>query len=338
MFRLFHFLFDRAPGDASPYPEHLVELAIEHAVDGTDPRLRTLPGYQRRLRPAVLKAVDQVVALVQELPPFAPLNPSDYGANPELSALFASAEHVREMLRDDTSLAELVAAPESSGADSLYGLLAAELRERRVLGMELQGDILQREVVQTSVSFSGQRLVDPALTEEVLRKRLRRRAFDHLLALALQHIGENRESRADLQRQRDLLQRRLRTLESGQWGFQGPQAGPPPTLDRLEADLARIETELHEVGSGAEVLESNLEEVVEVLGDAPKQLYANSRHLILDRMGIVREHPEGNSLDIRLMELHSANGRSLVVLPVTISRRELPAPKDLIAEALRYLG
>jgi hypothetical protein len=86
------------------------------------------------------------------------------------------------------------------------------------------------------------------------------------------------------------------------------------------------------------VLERNLESVIEVLGQADTGLYGAPVTLILDRMGVKRELLEGNAFELPLHELHNAAGRSLVVLPVRIPRAELPAPKDLVTEALRYLG
>jgi hypothetical protein len=50
------------------YPEFLIEMAIERTVDGTDPRLRLVPGYRKRLRAPVIHAIDHVVALVDDIP------------------------------------------------------------------------------------------------------------------------------------------------------------------------------------------------------------------------------------------------------------------------------
>ena len=50
------------------YPESLVTEAIERAVDATDSQVRAVSGYQKKLRPAVLRAIDHVVALVEGLP------------------------------------------------------------------------------------------------------------------------------------------------------------------------------------------------------------------------------------------------------------------------------
>ena len=239
MFKLFQFLFDR-PGPAQArYPEAIIAMALEHVVDSTDPRLRLLPGYQRRLRSAVLAAIDQVVAVVAGLPAAVEVRAASYGADPRLAAFFASPDHLRDTLRQDGALRDYLAGPGRYDTEPVYALLVTERRERTALGMELHGEMLQREVMQVTVSFSGQRLVDAAPSHEDLAKRLRRRAFDHLLALALRRITGARETRADLQRQRLLLQRKLDTLEGACWGF--TPTAPPVDAAAVEAQLAAIE-------------------------------------------------------------------------------------------------
>ena len=61
MLRLFQSIFGQAQPEQGLVPEEIVQMAIERAVDATDGRLRALPGYQKRLRPAVLQTIDHVV-------------------------------------------------------------------------------------------------------------------------------------------------------------------------------------------------------------------------------------------------------------------------------------
>jgi hypothetical protein len=65
--RLLQSIFGRGE-TVGRYPETLIEMTIERAVDGTDPRLRLLPGYRKRLREPVIHAIEQVVALVDAMP------------------------------------------------------------------------------------------------------------------------------------------------------------------------------------------------------------------------------------------------------------------------------
>jgi len=82
---LWHSIFG---GDETPgrYSAAIVDMAIERAVDGTDARLRLLSGYRKRLRPAVLQAIDQVVATVAAIPAAVPVDRRAHHAEPRLAA------------------------------------------------------------------------------------------------------------------------------------------------------------------------------------------------------------------------------------------------------------
>ena len=55
-------------------------------------------------------------------------------------------------------------------------------------------------------------------------------------------------------------------------------------------------------------------------------------------MGIKRELATDTAPEIVLDELHSASGRTAIMLPVSIPPGELRPRTDLLAEAQRYLG
>ena len=146
MFDLFQSIF-RGGEQQGHYPESLIEAAIERAVDGTDPRLRALFGYRKQLRPPVIHAIDHVVELVDGIPAPLPAGRSDYNADPRLKALFASADRMQEVFGNDAALNEFRGGS-GKGAERVIALLLAERVEKNVLGMELAGDLLRRDVAQ----------------------------------------------------------------------------------------------------------------------------------------------------------------------------------------------
>jgi hypothetical protein len=99
MWSLFHSIFG-IPEEAEHYPETLVNAAIERAVDGTDPWLRGLSGYRKKLRPAVIAAIDHVVTLVDSLAPPRPATRDGYGRDPLLQAMFLSSEQMQQVVRE----------------------------------------------------------------------------------------------------------------------------------------------------------------------------------------------------------------------------------------------
>src|SRR5512147_2194565 len=90
------------------YPESLVKEAIERAVDGTDPWLRAVSGYKKKLRPAVVRAIDHVVALVNKLPPPLAVELKSYDSDPRLKAFFMSTAEMRQIFGDDRNLADFL--------------------------------------------------------------------------------------------------------------------------------------------------------------------------------------------------------------------------------------
>jgi len=337
MLKLFQSFFERGPVVSGRYPESIVELAIDRAVDATDPLLRTLSGHKKALRPAVLTAVDHVVALIDELPPTVELSRRNYRTEGLLSASFASADRIGEVLGRDRGLAEFLAGKEGQGAEDIFALLTTQRIERKSLGMELQGEIVKREVAQTTLSFADHQVLDPSTSEEETRKKLRRRAFDHVLQIALDRITSERETRAELRVQRGLLRRKLEALEAGRWGFEGTAPETAVDAPALEAELAEIDAHISSLGTDAHTLNRHLDLLVEVLDAAGSQLYAERVTLIVDRMGVKRQRLEGNAFELTLNEIHSPRGHSLVTLPVRIPRDALPKPRDFLAEAQRYL-
>lgn len=338
MLSLFQSIFGLGPPETGGYPEEIVQMAIERAVDGTDSRLRTLPGYQKRLRPAVLRAIDHVVPLVDGLPPSIELSRENYREDPRLRVFFASVEHLRQVLREDSTLRDFLQGPAGRGVDEVYALLMMERRERKVLGMELRGERVRREVAQEAVSFSAHRLLDPTADPEEELRLLRRRAFDHLLEIALGRIGSRREKRAGLKREHDLLRRKFTTLESGNWGFDAAAGEVEQDSQVLENQIEDIERQLQEMGTDADVLDARLKIVIDVLERAPEQIWFSTVTENLDSMGIRREPGAPNALVLELQELNGVLGRSAIPLRISIPRSEFPERADFLSEAQRYLG
>jgi hypothetical protein len=317
------------------YPETIVEEAIERAVDGTDSRLRLVPGYRKRLRGPVLHAIDHVMELVDGLPAPLAAGRDDFIADPRLATLFVSAAHMLEVLGRDRALGEFLKGY-SGNAERLTALLLAERIEKNVLGMELAGEQVRRDVAQQTISFRGHRLVDVADSEADTRRLLKRRAFDHLLTLALARIAEVREERTDLARQRNLLRHKLATLERSGWTFaEGEGEAPEPT--RLQAELSDIQGQLERLGSDAGVLNTHLDIVAEQLAQAEQLLQSENLRMRLDSMNIQRDAQDVTGREIVLPEIHNAQGRSSALLLVSVIPGELPSRENLLATAHRYL-
>jgi hypothetical protein len=339
MLKLFQSIFRPGADKLGAYPEDLIERAIERAIDGTDRRLRAISGYKKRLRPAVIHALDHVVGLVDSLPSPLMLDYRNYGTDAELGAYFASVNDMNGVLSRDAEMRQWQKSPESTAAERVFALLIMELRERNVLGMALEGEHVRRDVAQVTVSFNKHRMVDPTSTEDDTRRLLKRRAFDHLLTLALAGIADTHGEKADLKRERELLQSKLAALASGHWGFGDDTdagTGEPPEPRALQQRIRDIDAQLSTLSTGT--LQSHLDVMVDVLAKAERNLFSETSSLIIDRQGVKQSQPGSLAPPITISTLHNAAGRSNVVRLASIARADLPPPPDFVREAQRYLG
>lgn len=315
MFRFFQSIFG---GDEKKgrYPESLVKAAIERAVEGTDPWMRAVSGYKRKLRPAVLQAIDHVVALVDSMPPPITMNRLAYEESPQVHAVFISREDMNSIIANSRELAEFRKG--SGDAQAAYALLLTEKRERGILGAELSGEIVMHGVPQVTVSFESHRLIDPSSTADELRRKLKHRAFDHLLSLALKRITIVKTERGNIENYRALLEAKLNLLNRAGWGFGNEDQDGATELAEVEELLARIESQLKEIGREDQMLEKYLEILVDVLSDPGSYLWASQETLIVDRMGIKHSEATSDAPELVLDSLCNAEGRSLVYMPVKI--------------------
>jgi hypothetical protein len=338
MLQLFQSIFGSGRGDHPPHSTELIARAIERAVDGTNPRLRTLPGYRKALHGAVVHAVDHAVALVDGLPPGLELDPRLYTTDPEITAFFASVENAREVLECDPTLNQWRASTDGKSAAQVVMLLLMTLEERNVLGVALDGDNLRHGVAQINICFSKHQLIDPSATEDETRRLLKRRSFDHLLALALGEMAAATVQRGALERERSLLRRKNAALAAGNWSFS--EGGREKFLDpsTLQQQLAHIESQLATLGSGTGLLNSHLDIVLDVLTHAEQHFWSTRHSLNVDRMGVKQTQASALAPSIDLLVLQNSSGQRLIARLVRVDREALPAQRDLLLAVERYLG
>ncbi len=304
------------------HPESLVKEAIEQAVDKTDPWLKAVSGYRRKLRPAVICAIDYVAGLANSLAQPIHANFDKNGSAPSLSAFFSSPSEMREFFRNDRSLAVFLR-DHQPAPKQVTALLIMQKSEKTIFGAELSGDVIVRDVPQVTVSFHGHRLLGLATEENETRTQLQRLAFDHLLTLALRQITSAKTKRKDLERRRTLLQSKLTLLQRNEGEFNGYESTARPTVAETEDQLKLLEASLLELGSEDHVLDAYLDILIHVLSHPDEHLWDQRQCLILDQSGIKRTQTADHDCEITLHELFNSEGRWWVISLVTLFVDEL---------------
>jgi len=152
MFQLFYSVFGGAGRPRGRWSESVIAAAIEHAVEGTVPRLRFLRGYRKRLRASVIHAMEHTAMLAAGIPGPLPMGPTAYRTEPRLTTVFATAAEMLDLFGGSAVASGLC--HNRHGTDGrVTVLLLAERSDKHILGIDLVGDQLRREVKQTVVNF-----------------------------------------------------------------------------------------------------------------------------------------------------------------------------------------
>ncbi|MCC8988254.1 MAG: hypothetical protein LM523_11180 [Candidatus Contendobacter sp.] len=331
-----------AAGTAGPPADATIRAAIERVVDGTDPRLRAVRRYQHKLRGAVEYAIDHAVKLIDGLPPAIDASYRSFIASPQLRAAFTSPDQLRETLSFSKHTRNYQQQNSGPLPAELYAVLGMERVERTILGVALHGDQLQRDVPQTTVSFTNQRLACLTDSESETRRELIQRAFDSLIEVALDKLTTIRTHRRQLeQRQRELLQQKAGALRSARLGLDSLLESTGPNLadaGNIERQLWDLEAELGKIRADSATLDHLLAKIVATLSKPEKHLRLDRVALTLDHMNI--KIPPGSSRPGNALAFNEAllgKDRRLTVLLVRFPSSELLAPPDFFQEAQRLL-
>ncbi|NJN47247.1 MAG: hypothetical protein HC808_13065 [Candidatus Competibacteraceae bacterium] len=131
-----------------------------------------------------------------------------FTSDPRLRRFFVSADHLQETLGSSRTIRKHILKHPQPPPALVYATLGMERIEKTVLGMELQGEVIKRDVPKVAVNFSSHRIVFPAQSEKAARWELKKRAFDHLIETVLQRLVSIRARRQQLERQLTLYQKK----------------------------------------------------------------------------------------------------------------------------------
>ena len=318
---LFSRLFPRRrPASAIDEAER---LAIARAVASVDPLLASVPGFERRLAPALRQARDYCAELAAALPGPIEIDARAYACDPLVHACFASPGDIDVMIGMSRELRDFLLSGPAAAADPLFALLAMRRHERATMGMAMNGEVLQRDVPQRIVYFTDHTLAAVCSGLAELRLRLQQLGMDSLVGSFAARLSGQRRERDDLRAERDMVRSAGRRAQE-----QGPAYRR--RLDALDEGLRRA--------AQAQEPERILDELTAWLSEPSAHLRLEPVSLSIDAMGI-----ETPSADAPLLfpELIGRDRRRWILQLASIPRRAvlraLEAQHDREERAVRAL-
>jgi len=336
--------FKNRPAQFDPerVSDEMIRGAVDKAITVTNPRLIVVPSCQQRLAPAVETTIEFLRGMVKALPEGRPLSSTTWATDPALRAFFVAPTDIPAVLGRSDNLRTLFDKfPELDEACLVLGMA---FNEQRVFGMALHGGMVQRDVVQTSVSFSDHRAHLCGRDEGRLQRVIGAQAYEYLLAQALAEIGEDRAERQELEANRALIRARLRLLRQQGPGL-GSMFGQAPSARseqaKLEQDLLENERQLAAVGSSESALEMELGCLKDVLENPERYLRMEPKQVRVNAMNVVSEKGSAElaaEVDFHIADLTGTPTVRRAFVLARVPRAELPLPQKInFDDAARYL-
>ena len=283
-------LAGRLRGRYERLDEQDIERAIDIIIDETDPRLRLVRGYKGKLRKPVIRSLVYVSGLVTRIPGPFEISRKAYGSNPQVNALFGSAEDIETLFARSRALHGYFR--DWPDCERVYVPLGMYRQEKKVMGMSLDGDIMRRDVAQTAVNFSGHRLGVCAASETDLREKLKWRGIHNLAITSLENITRLKTGTSMLEEQRTLQKMKLRDIQTQHRGLDGLAESPGKDEQEWQAlsrNLEDTERKLAQARTGLTTLADYLAQVCRVFNHPSRYLQVRPGSVRVDRMGIKAE-------------------------------------------------
>lgn len=332
----------RTRGEARRQREALVHQAIERLVERTDPRLRALPGYRRKLFAAVDGCLVYCTELAGRIPGPLTLDRPNWGTDPVLNALFGDWERVRQVL-SGPAVRAYVKATALETADC-YAVLAALPMEIDRLGMELVGDDVQRDVRQKVLTFANHEVGLPGPDESSVRAQAVQAVMDNLVVVAAAEIGGQEERIADLEERLRMVRIKRKSMSPGLGGgldfLHDDTAGHLAESQALERRAVELEQELAGARTGLATLDDYLVRLNAILTEPQRHLGARPERYRLDRMNLGREGADagGESRVVELLRGYRSDRPGRVLVLIRFRREDLIPDRERLAEIERYAG
>jgi hypothetical protein len=313
--------------------ERELQNAIEHVVDEINPRIRALGSYRKKLGPSVKSTLTYCSDLVTRVPVSVEVSSKSWGRDPMVKAFFSSVADLRRVFSHSKEVHDFF--DQHTTAGHCYALLSMERRERTVLGMEMHGEVIKRDVKQTAVSFTDHRVVKPSSSESELREILERRAFENLIAYALERITELVAARHSLEEQQQLLEMQLKVAHLRSKSLEpliGDRNSGGIDIEALREQATHAGQARKQTSARLTTLEDYIDRIAEVLGEPQTHLRLGHISMHLSKMNIkLDDQSPVTGQALKLNEASLGEHLKRILLIARFPRDDLLPKQDFLA-------
>ena len=294
-----------------------IAQAVEMVVDVVDPKIRVISRYNKRLQSAVETTWQYLDSLMKYLPAAMHISRKSFSIDPRVRVLFENADAMLRLLNESAHVSEFFDA--HPDAQTTYVFLSMEKNERNFLGVELDGEMLKREVMQTAVTFTDHHLLSPALSEQEAKEGIKCLGFVGLLNQANQVIMQSHLDVKRLEAKKQGITSEVRDLKAASKNSADADVLTTASIEKLSNELHEVERELVQARMETDSPERHLQVIVDILQEPDKYLKADSQSLSVNNLGIKAEQAH----IIEYMEVEIEKLFKRVAMIVSLHRGDL---------------
>jgi len=296
--------------------------AIERSVSIVEPLLRQTGGYPKDFRKPVANALEYARSLAERIPGPVVVDRESYAKNALVHIMFPAIESVDDAICSSLALQDYLR--RDPATDELYALMGMRRFEKSLAGMQLSGQMIQRDVVQKVVYFTSHTLENPALSEQQARELVASGFFDCLAGKVKKRIEARKQSKESQLVEKELLMARLRNAS---------EQDKPALEEALANILESIQSTI-----GSLELSSYVEEFEVVMLNPEQHLYLDKKTITLDSMGIRRDGGNASRAEEFVFdELIGYDRRDWTVIMVLCKNMQIETFAERLDKAYRRL-
>jgi len=288
--------------------EELLE-AVDLVVKLSHPNIYYVSHYRKKLIPAVEHTLKYADELIDRMSAPISIEKDSWNKNPFIRKTFMNNSSFQEFFSQNK---ELNAFFQKTNASRCCTLLMMNRQDRKVLGVEIDGEIVRRDVLQTSIDFSKHRIVAPMASEEETRKELSLRVLELLASHSLKEILSLIALKRDMETEKRILEIKVNLKDSL---VQRRKSLMPDDSDNIEDThdagdvLGRIDKEISEVRVQLDEPEDYLNRVTDLLFHPEQFLKLEPVRLLVNDMNIIIKSDKPVDADeIRFTEVTTRTG------------------------------
>lgn len=283
--------------------------AIDLVVKLSHPNIHYVSGYRKKLMPAVEHTLKYADELISHLPTPIHIRADSYNTDPFVQIIFLNADQFRIFFSENKQLKEFF---QKTDAHRCCALMVMNREEKKAFGVEMDGNIMKRDVLRTSVNFSDHQIVAPMISEDEVRKELSLRTLALLATHSMEDILSLIEWKKEMETEKHIIELKLhlqnasvrhRTsllpdISDNTYGKNEVSV----LLEQLDKKIAEVRAELDEP-------EDYLKKVADLLYQPERFLKSEFISMIVNDMNIIveKEHQEKGH-EIRFAELTTGTG------------------------------